>query len=761
MAASAKTDKLLAAIDTAEATTYSSDNSGILSRQRSKSIGAYLGESTIGVEDGLSQQVSKDIFDVVESIKPSLMRIFSGDDSLCKFVAVGAEDEAAAEQESDYVNYIITQRNPWYQICNDWFTDALLTKNAYAMAWWDTTRATESVLYEDQSQDQLALQYQDPEADIVEVTPKQDEQTGEPMYDFRVRYSKEKGRLCIKVLPPERTKVSEHTPDFTLGECPYFEYWENVTISSIRAMGFKIDDEISDTTGNRSATQEDTARNQFFETATDKDTLSDDPSMRLVRLRMIWIRYDYDGDGIAEMQYCLVVGNKLLFRDECNRIPVASIVPIPLPHRHPGLSIADVAMDIQDIKTMVLRQGIDNLFHANNIRTAVSDKVNLDDMLMSKPGGVVRVEQGASPGNEIFPMAVPFIFPQAMEAMEYLDQIRENRTGTSRYFTGIDQNSLNKTASGIAQLTSSAGQRVESIARTFAYGIEYLFSIAHEVILKHGRKKDVVRLRNKWVDVDPSQWRSRTDVKATVGVGAGSKEQLVAQLQGIVQRQMEVIPLGITDPERIYNSMAEMTKLTGFANPDKFWKDPTVNPPPPPQPNPEILLKQQELQQKAQADQQDSQLEAMELQLKEKIAAMEAQLQREKMALELQLEQQRMAHQKEVDTIKLAMEAQSHSHDHDFKTRDMALKETADSKQKNAASKDELDEHRNFTSAIAAALDNHMQGLNGKRTFAIERGADGKASRAVVAHADGSQKEIKLLRDKNKRLIGGEINTIQ
>lgn len=781
MSQSEKVTKLLAAIDSAEATSYSSENSSILGQQRAEAISAYLGDSSrIPVDSGMSSQVSRDVFDTVESIKPSLMRIFSGDDALCRFTPVGPEDEDAAQQESDYINYLITQRNPWYQICNDWFTDALVTKNGYALGYWDTTQETETTLYEDQSIEQLTLQNQDPEAEVVEVTPKptgqmiQDPQTGqvtpETLYDFRVRYTREKGHLCLKVLPPERIKVAESTPDFTLGECPYFEYWENKTISSIRAMGFDVDDDVLSSIEHGVATPEDNARDNYAESFTDKEyATTEDPSLRMLRLRMIWIRYDFDGDGIAELQYILRIGSNtqpetMLYRSECSRIPVASLSTIPLPHRHIGLSMADVSLDIQDIKTMVLRQAIDNLFRVNNARTAVSDKVNLDDMLSSRPGGLVRVRDGALPANEIMAMPIPPIFPEAMQALEYLDQVRENRTGTSRYFTGVDQNSLNKTASGISQLTSSAAQRVESIARTFAYAIEYLFSIAHEVVLRHGRKKDVVRLRNKWVDVDPSQWRSRTDVRISVGVGAGSKDQLFSHLQGIVDRQGQVLPLGITDPEKIYNALSEMTKISGFANPDKFWKDPTINPPPQQGPPPELMLKQQELQQKAQADQQDGQISMADLQLKEKIAMMEAQLEREKMAMQMQLEQQKIAHQKEIDTIKLAMDAQSNTHQQDNQTRDMAFRHSTTPEAMQPHIDQIMQQHGQQLEGIAAAMEaigNHLATVGGKKTFSIERGGDGKATKAVVMHSDGSKKEVQLLRDKNKRLIGGEITTIQ
>src|SRR6185436_21160810 len=103
-------------------------------------------------------------------------------------------------------------------------------------------------------------------------------------------------------------------------------------------------------------------------------------------------------------------------------------------------------------------------------------------------------------------------------------------TGTNRYFTGIDQNALNKTATGIQQLSTMAAQRVEQIARHFANGIEELFAILHELVLKGGHKQDVVKLAGQWVPVDPTTWRSRKDFRISVGFAAGNKDAMVSRL---------------------------------------------------------------------------------------------------------------------------------------------------------------------------------------------------------------------------------------
>jgi hypothetical protein len=396
--------------------------------------------------------------------------------------------------------------------------------------------------------------------------------------------------VCLRVLPPERVKVSYYTPSFRINaDCPYFEYFDYKTLSDLKADGFDVEDEIPESwTVNE---QEDLARDMYNENPW-QDFSEQDPSIKRFKVRMIWIKADLDEDGIAELMYVVRIGQDILHMEQVTRIPVASLVAIPNAHRHIATSIADITADIQRIKTAILRQGLDNLYLSNNQRTFATDKINLDDLLISVPGGVVRGAPGAVFGQDIAPIQVPFVFPQAMQGLEYMDQVRENRTGTNRYFTGIDQNAMNKTATGIQQLSTMAAQRVEQIARIMACGVEDLFSIVHELILKGGHRREVVKLSNKWVEIDPAQWKKRTDFRISVGYAAGNKDALMARLMSIAQLQEKAAMAGsnIVTPQNLYETAIEMTKASDFAAPQRFWTNPQGAPPkPPPQPDVTVM----------------------------------------------------------------------------------------------------------------------------------------------------------------------------
>ncbi len=612
--------RLLSAIDAAEQDAYGSDSDGELADERSQAVDLYIGKNVEKAGEGRSQAQDRSVYETVQWIMPSLSRIYANGDDVVELPPVSREDEEPSKQEAQYLNYLVLQRNKWFETFDTAAKDALLTKAGYLYAYKDKRRTVEIERYERQSPDSLALimedepdvidyeEYPDPDAqpqvDPMTGMPAVDPMTGMPLpppmlANISIRRTKEDQVFCIEALPPERCKIAETCKTVQVTRSPYFEYYDYPTISDLRQEGYEIDDDIADGTDGDS--EEDQARDQYSEGA-HSDENPADPSMRRIKCRWIWIRHDYDEDGIAELQYVVRVGQKILHREEVNRVPVGVICPDPLPHRHVGLCPADSVIEVQRIKTTILRQGLENLYLSNNPQKfANPSQVNLDDMLVSRAGGIIRTKGGVF-GQDFGVLQVPFVFPQAMEGLEYMDQVRENRTGTNRYFTGIDQNALNKTATGIQQLSTMAAQRVEQIARHFSSGIEEMFSILHELVLKSGHKQEVVKLRGNWVTVDPGTWKSRKDFRMSVGYAAGNKDTMVSRLMLIAQMQEKAAAGGlpIVQPQNLYETAIELTKASDFSVPERFWTDPSQVPPPgPPQPDVTVVTAE-EIRAKAQ-----------------------------------------------------------------------------------------------------------------------------------------------------------------
>lgn len=584
--------RLIASIEEREQGSVGGETDNV-NQERATAIEYYLGRPFGNEIEGRSQVVSKDVFDTVEWIKPSLMRVFAGGSNVCEFQPQGEEDVEAAKQESDYVDYVIQRKNPWFMLALEWFTDALLTKNAYAMAYWQDKSEPVLEKYKGLTDDQLALIGMDSTVQIVahqayqapmpiphEVALQamaqgvQLPQTAITLHDVDVRRVKEYGCAKILVLPPERCLVAQDARGMSVREhSDFFEYWEYKTISELRSHGLDIPDDISDNGGVEKGVVDDVRDTLTTQSFPGEQDSKSDPSMRKVKARMIWIRNDFDGDGIAEMRYIVAIGRNILVNQEVSAIPVASIVPYPMPHRHIGLSMFDVLNDLQIIKSAMLRAGIDNQYLANNGRTAVDKNlVNLDDMLVSRPGGVVRVN--GSPAQALMPFVHPNTVSGTMEMMNYLDAIRQDRGGVQKPMAGADLESINAQPGTIAQLSSAASQKIELIARIFGEGVKELFQIVHEVTLQNPTVVEKVELRGKWVSIDPRTWKKRSDMTLSVGMGVGNRQQNVVAIQALLALQKEALPVGLTTLSKLYSGLSEYAKALGYASGAQFFEEP-------------------------------------------------------------------------------------------------------------------------------------------------------------------------------------------
>jgi hypothetical protein len=372
-------------------------------------------------------------------------------------------------------------------------------------------------------------------------------------------------------------------------------------------------------------------------------------SARLVRITEHYVRMDYRGNG-KPCLYMVITGSdqgEILLKDdkECiypiDAIPFATTTPIPIPHRFFGRSIADVVMPAQREKTALKRAALDNLYLHNNPRVEVPEAAagqnTLDDLLVSRPGGIVRTKQGGLMNWQVVPDTTGSTYPM----MQYVDAELEARTGLSKQTQGIDANALqNQSATAVAQVFSASQMRLKLIARNFAEGVRDIFSLLHGTIRKHGQEQQTVRLRNSWVPVDPRNWKTRNDMTINVGLGTGGKSQQFAQTMALANFQKELLIGGkanLVDDTNLWNTASELAKIMGHKNPDKFFNDPKATDPktgqlmhPPVQqpPDPKVLAiqaqaqnDQQELAMKAKLDQQKAQDAAALAQFKAEIDA--------------------------------------------------------------------------------------------------------------------------------------------
>ncbi len=376
----------------------------------------YRGENTHPAPEGRSQVVDRTVYDITESVKGPVLKIFLSGDDVVKFTPRGPEDIAAAEQESAYVNYLLQERNNAFDLFSGWLHDALVQKNGYVLATWDDDEY-EKERYKGLTLEEFQALMSAGDAQPVDIKENVDDY-GNVTIDATIQRTVKRGCVKIKGLPPESVLVDPSHTEVCLRYCNFVSRREEMTISELRAMGFDVPDDISD--GGESKQDYELELRRQLSWREDMDGNEPDPSMRRVKVRECWIRTDYDGDGEAELRHVIVVGTTVLENEECDMIPVVAFSAKPLPHQHYGESFFDEAKEIQDVKTALLRGVLDNLYLSNNGRYAMdAARVNQDDMLVSRPGGIVRVD--GDPGSAIFPLVHPSNPAPALSTLEYMD----------------------------------------------------------------------------------------------------------------------------------------------------------------------------------------------------------------------------------------------------------------------------------------------------------------------------------------------------
>ena len=549
---------------------------------RRRAIQFYNREPYGNEVEGRSKIVTGEVAEAIDGALPAIMRVFTSSDEVVRFEPNGPGDEQKAKQATEYCNYVFMRDNPGIKVMHTWFKDALLSKVGTVKVYWKDETEVNTESYENLLEDEIAMMMADETMEIVSqeqnviaepINPQTLEV--EPIYSYNVKVKKtnKKGRVVIENVPPEEFIVSKKVIE--LPEAPFVAHRRLITRSELVAMGYDRDTVDSlPTYSDLTYTPERVAR---YSQGEQPDDVSLDTSMQEVECFECFIRVDFDGDGIAELRKVFYAANEILENEEIDYVPFCSLCPFPLPHKFFGQSLADRTMDIQLIKSTLMRQQLDNLYLVNNARVmAVDGQVNLDDLLTVTPGGIVRVKNPSA----VTPLQVQSIVGQSFPMLEYMDLVQAKRTGVNDASQGLDPNILqNTTAAAIAAMQNAAGAKMELIARLFAEdGVKNLFKNILHLLCKYQDKARVIRLRGQYVSMDPREWNTQYDVIINVGLGTGTKEQHMTMLSMVLQKQEQILqqygpgnPLVSVGQYR--NTLGRFIEAAGFKDSAEFFRD--------------------------------------------------------------------------------------------------------------------------------------------------------------------------------------------
>lgn len=684
---------------------------GTLQQERQQSVKDYYQRPYGNEEDGWSQAITSDVQDTVEWALPDLVDIFVSSDDAVVFDPTRASEADGAQQATDTCNYVFYKQNNGVTLLLSLFKDTLIEKTGVAHWYKQTKRSRETIAFQNVTERELAMKMEEGD-EVVAATPKPpmpliNEVTQLPMlslagqpilaeqrYDVRIARVTERRTIKVDSVPPEHLLVARAWTTPFLDECPYVARLMEVSLSDLNELAEQLGfDEVTaeDLASSSEPSSLTSQANRTDRTGTDLGDLrvnadgenKDDPTRTMGWLRIEWILADYDGDGIAERRCIYRLEDKILLNEEADQVPIAVGLCNWVPHQWDGKSLAEGVSDLQRVHTDLLRALLNNASEAANPRKTVlmdsngAPLVNIDDLLDYRPGGVTRQLRADALGIE----QTPFVAQQIFPIMEYVDQMRQQRTGVTHSQQGLDPNALraDRTAKEVQITANAARQRIKLIARILAETlVKPIFKGILKLLTEGDMETIAFKLKGKFVEYNPNDWRDSYDMTANVGLGTGDRDQKLMVLNRVSEKQLALAqsPLGkmMVSPRQIYATEAQILDLAGFKDVDKFWTDPGNAPLPerPPEPPPwQLQAKQMELQSEAQRFQAESQQDFAKAQLED------ARKQRE---LEAQNEMQRQNDERDA-----AREAQNAEYEFQLEMARIAQQRYATDKQASAA----------------------------------------------------------------------------
>lgn len=647
--------------------------------QRAGAVDRYFGRPYGDEEEGRSTVVSRDVHDTINAILPSLMRVFFGSENVVEFAPESEEDVATAEQATDYINYVVTVDNDGFEVFLAAIKNALREKVGFIKWWWDDSFTVSTTKYTGLDEMALTQLLEDlqksVEAEIVETSE------GEDGLNVTLRLKKRVDRIRIAAVPPDELLIGRRMR--TLADEGYVGHRTEKRVSELVAMGYDRDLVLScSTDGSELDTSDERLARQPYRDSIGGST-SDD-SARLVLYVESYINVDYDGDGIAELRRVCTLGPsfKVVGNDPVDERPFADLQCDPEPHAFFGESVADKVVDIQKVKTRVLRASLDSLSQSVFPRTVVGRGGNTEDAMNTEVGAILRAEGDAS--SAYYFAAAPFVGREAFPMLSYMDELRENRTGMSKVSMGLDAEALqNTTATAANGQFSRSQERIELIARVMASGVRRLFRGLLKLTVENQRSSRMVKLRNQWVPVDPRAWRVNMDVVPNVALGGGTNAEKVQLLSLMLAKQEMIISTvgpdnPLVTPKQYFNTLAKLIETGGFKDPSAFFTDPespeamermAAKGQEPPPPDPRMLEAQAKAEMAREAAAEKARLARDEAQeraiLRREEREAEMALTREKAAFEIE-------HRREMGLLEIDLKAREMDIEADLRARQIA-----------------------------------------------------------------------------------------
>ena len=591
--------------DILDAVTAELENSAYIHNLQA-SLSYYLGRPNGTEVQGRSTVTSTDVADVIEWLMPSIMESFTQNNEVVVFDPVHQGDELQAEIEYTYVYEVLMKQNPGFVILHTFIKDALMQRNGLLKVYYEKNKKVwlDRFTGLDEVEFQALGNYTN--AKVSKVTRNMD-----GTYDADVEFFKEAGKICIVPIPPEEFRYNNDHNSIDLSTARFTAHVVQKTMSDLIKEGYSRKDleELPKSVDSIDRAYRFNGQGEPY----NNNVTGTDESTQPIEIVEAFMQLDINDDGIAELVKITAVGSdltvtKLLSVDEIDALPWISATAILMSHKFQGLSLYDRIREIQDQKTTLWRNIFDNIYFQNNQRTLVLETmVNLDDLLVSRPGGIIRTKNL----DAVRPLITPPLAQGSQDMMTYLDQVRGGRSGVTPDGASKGLDIGDRVGSeGVKELMTAkealAGLIIRVIAET---GIKPLCCKIRDIATQHVDSVVDLRFRGNWVKIDPKTWKDRTLTTVRVGTGSGNVSAKKEALQTVLSIQKEITAQpgqALVNPSKVYRTLDEYCKLNGLVGAYNYFVDPQSE---------EGKQQAQQAQQSAQ-QQQQQQAQMTQVQLK-------------------------------------------------------------------------------------------------------------------------------------------------
>jgi hypothetical protein len=526
-------------------------NSSDLTRERLKSTYEYAGVAAAHLApQGVSTIVDTSTTEVVEAYTAVLSDLFLSNNRIARFIPYDDTPGAfkASKDAANLVNYCIFKKNKGWEILQTWMKASLLWKNSVIR--WDYIEDFDYVMEEYEEIDEAKLDeiLSDENIEIVnELTLNPTSETISYI-DVRLRKKIDKSRIKLEVIPPESFRISNEAKDIedanfvglqsemTRSDLRKFypEWAAGLTEQEWQSLGSDEDWLGSGNYSEDVAARKEITGQRYWQGYEGKNNYPAEAS-REVTLTESWIRVDRDGDGIAELKHFITVGNHILYEEDAEYVPLASIVPIDIPHEFFGLSMADFTRSSTLASTAILRGFVENTYLTNySPKLADPNVVDFSALQNMKPKQIIPTN--GNPQGAVAALAPETISTGTVPLLEHLQMIKEQATGMSKAAQGLNDtlyvsgNSEQK----LSAVQSAAQKRIQHIARRFAEtGFKRLISGIYETLYANMKGKQSYSLDGAYGIVNMSELPSKMDVEILLDIGENSNANAINKLSKI------------------------------------------------------------------------------------------------------------------------------------------------------------------------------------------------------------------------------------